>query len=181
MKNIYKLILGIVGAGTITTAGIVTANKIMDNNRGKDMKNTVETMSIVSQNEVEEEKKNENLIENIAEEITEVSKQPKETEQTTTTTVPIPNEPIEENKEPTIEKEIICTIPIVGEDWEENTEFKLELNNKQVYIGKLMDKSKDIKISIKGKGNAELKLYTNGVLKIIKMVDFNAQTNIKIP
>ncbi|MBP3463769.1 MAG: hypothetical protein J6K45_04735 [Clostridia bacterium] len=186
MKNIYKIVLGIAGTGAIVSTGVITANKIIDNKGENKMSNTVEVISELNVNEQDDKNIIENQVEqveNVTEETPEVDNQVKESEQKVNQTVPIQNEQVTESSEPVVEQEkkIICKIPIVGVNWENDTEFKLDLNDNNIYAGTLIDRNKDIEITINGIGVGDLKLYVNGVLKAEKMVDFNGQTSITIP
>lgn len=70
MKNIYKIILGIIGTGTVATTGVLVTNNVI-NDKEKNMTN-------ISNDIIIQETSNENTIEKQNEETIEGNNQPQE-------------------------------------------------------------------------------------------------------
>lgn len=193
MKKFIKILLGIIGVGTITTAGVITGNKIIENKEGNNqMANIVE--NTVEKNRTSEETLND---ESIAGEIVEsnnnveVQETENKTEEKPKTTVNSKATVKESNDEKlATEGEITCTVNVKelaeNQNWKENTTLntiEIRADGKTIYKNTNVDYENNdfLTIPIKGTGEKIITLIAGGGTICKKDLNFNTQTSISLP
>lgn len=193
MKKFIKILLSIIGVGTITTAGVITGNKIIENKEGNNlMVNIVE--NTVDKNEISEESLNDEnttvetveLDNNIKAQETETKNEEKpKTAVNSKTTVKEQN-----NKNVIIEKEITCTVNVKelaeNQNWKENSTLntiEIRVDGKTIYKNKNVDYANNdfLTIPIKGTGETLITLIAGGGTICMKDLNFSTQTSISLP
>lgn len=193
MKKFIKILLGIIGVGTITTAGVITGNKIIENKEGNNqMANIVG--NTVEKNRTSEESLND---ESIAGEIVEsnnnveVQETENKTEEKPKTTVNSKATVKESNDEKlATEREITCTVNVKelaeNQNWKENSTLntiEIRADGKTIYKNTNVDYENNdfLTISIKGTGEKIITLIAGGGTICKKDLNFNTQTSISLP
>lgn len=193
MKKFIKILLGIIGVGTITTAGVITGNKIIENKEGNNlMVNIVENTT--DKNEISEESlNNENTTVETVEpdnnvEVQETENKNEENPKTTTNSKATVKEQNNENVIP--EKEITCTVNVKelaeNQNWKENSTLntiEIRVDGKTIYKNTNVDYANNdfLTIPIKGTGEKLIALIAGGGTICMKDLNFNTQTSISLP
>ncbi len=193
MKKFIKILLGIIGVGTITTAGVITGNKIIENKEGNNLMVNI-VGNTIDKNEISEENINdENTTVETVEQDNNVEVQETENkneEKPKTTASPKATVKEQNNENVIIEKEITCIVNVkeIAEDqgWEKHQEantIEIRVDGKTIYKNTKVDYANNdfLTIPINGTGEKLITLIAGGITICMKDLNFNTQTSISLP